>query len=245
VAAGSLKLAQESGSVGVVNLESNGTLAVGGTNGIAAGGGSATFNWGGGVIEVTGSDLTTSVAMTLVSNTTSTINTNGLNATWSGGLSGNGSLDKIGVGTFTLNGTNTYAGGTDVSAGTLVITSFSSAGAGNVSIADGANLTLETNAALASTTSLILVDGAQVELDFSGTDTISMFYLDGSAQAFGTWGGTGSGAQYIDPVLFSGSGVLEVTSVPEPAAFGFILGGLALMAARGSIAGRKLLRKLG
>jgi T5SS/PEP-CTERM-associated repeat protein/autotransporter-associated beta strand protein len=211
VALGTLKLTLDSGSAGVVNLESNGTLEVGGTNGIAAGSGTAMFNWGGGVIEVTGSDLTTSVAMTLVSNTTSMINTNGFNATFSGELSGNGALDKIGVGTFTLNGTNTYAGGTTVSAGTLVITSFSSAGTGNVSVADGANLTLETNAAMASTTSLILVDGAQVELNFSGTDTISILYLDGIFQALGTWGGTGSGAQNIDPALFSGPGVLDVT----------------------------------
>jgi T5SS/PEP-CTERM-associated repeat protein/autotransporter-associated beta strand protein len=244
VAAGSLELDHFSGSEGLVNLNSNGTLEVGGTNGISAGNGTATFNWGGGVIQVTGSDLTTGLNATLVTDTApSMLDTNGLNATWSGMLSGNGALDKIGVGTFTLNGTNTYAGGTDVSAGTLVITSFSSAGAGNVSVADGANLTLETNAALAATTSLILVDGAQVELDFSGTDTISMFYLDGSAQAFGTWGGTGSGAQYIDPALFSGSGVLDVTPVPEPAAFGFILGGLALLAAKASIAGRKRWRK--
>ena len=43
---------------------------------------------GGGTIEVIGSDLTTDVSPTLVNNTTSFINTNGFNATFSGAITG-------------------------------------------------------------------------------------------------------------------------------------------------------------
>ncbi|NBX65852.1 MAG: hypothetical protein EBQ96_02535 [Proteobacteria bacterium] len=49
-----------------------------------------------------------------------TINTNGNNATFSGVISGIGeTLTKTGAGTLTLTGTNTYSGGTTVSAGIL------------------------------------------------------------------------------------------------------------------------------
>ena len=49
---------------------------------------------------------------------------------------------------------------------------FSSAGAGNVSVADGANLTLETNAALAATTTLPGYPGQQQRGVFQGIDRI-------------------------------------------------------------------------
>lgn len=85
-------------------------------------GGSYAFNLGGGTIQVAGSDLLTSVDATLVGGTTSTIDTNGLGATWNGVLSGAGNLVKAGAGTLALtNAGNSYSGTTGLTGGTLQV----------------------------------------------------------------------------------------------------------------------------
>ena len=115
-----LVIGQAASSTGTVNLN-GGTLEVGGTNGIAKGSGTATFNLGGGTIRVIGNDLTTSLGMTLLDETTSTIDTNGLNATFTGVLYGEGGLTKIGSGKLTVTAENTYTGETRVTGGTLSV----------------------------------------------------------------------------------------------------------------------------
>lgn len=81
---------------GTYNL-SGGTLQIGGSslfgdfNNL---GGTYAFNLGGGTIQVVGSALSAGVNATLVGGTTSTIDTNGMGATWSGVLSGSGALAK-------------------------------------------------------------------------------------------------------------------------------------------------------
>ncbi len=89
----------------------DGTLEIGGDSLKAKynnGPGTYEFNLGGGKVQVTGSDLTTSVDATLVAGTVSTIDTNGLNAAWSGALTGTGILVKQGEGKATLSGTNDF-----------------------------------------------------------------------------------------------------------------------------------------
>ncbi len=104
-------------ATGTVTL--GGTLQVGGVDGIQKHAtGTADFTLADGTIQVTGSDLTTSLPMTL-SGTVSTIDTNGLSATLSGSLSGSGSLTKAGAGTLTLSGAHPFSGGTTVAQGTL------------------------------------------------------------------------------------------------------------------------------
>ncbi len=97
-----------------------GSLQVGG-GGLqgALGSGTYAFNLGGGTVQVTGSALSTSVNATLTPATSSTINTNGLGATWSGVISGSGNLVKTGAGTLSLTAQNTFSGTTTVSGGTL------------------------------------------------------------------------------------------------------------------------------
>ena len=56
------------------------------------------------------------------------------NITYSGVLSGTGSLAQAGTGNLTLTGTNTYSGGTTVSAGRLTLASGGTLGAGAVTI---------------------------------------------------------------------------------------------------------------
>lgn len=70
-----------------------------------------------------------------------TVGGNGSSTTFSGVLSGPGSLTKSGAGTLTLSANNTYAGTTTVNAGTLVVgtgTNAGSLGAGNVILGGGA-----------------------------------------------------------------------------------------------------------
>ena len=82
-----------------VTVESAGTLELAGFNqsiGSLAGAGSVTL---GDANLTTGNDNTSTL--------------------FSGVISGNGALDKVGAGTFVLSGANTYAGGTTIAAGTL------------------------------------------------------------------------------------------------------------------------------
>ncbi|MBB5409703.1 outer membrane autotransporter protein [Paraburkholderia sp. HC6.4b] len=119
---------------GTYNL-SGGTLQIGGSslfgdfNNL---GGTYAFNLGGGTIQVVGSALSAGVNATLVGGTTSTIDTNGMGATWSGVLSGSGALAKAGNGVLTLTNANTYTGMTTISAGTLALT-----GSGSINLTSG------------------------------------------------------------------------------------------------------------
>lgn len=107
---------------GTVNLNATGRLDVGGVDGIQKHAtGTAHFNLAGGTIRST-SNLTTAVNMAL-SGTTSTIDTLGNSATFSGALTGTGALTKSGAGMLTLSNPSTnYSGTTTVSEGTLRIT---------------------------------------------------------------------------------------------------------------------------
>ena len=83
---------------GTLTILQSGTLQAGGADGIRQKGrGTAAFNLGGGTIQVIGSDLTTSVDMSLQPSTNSTIDTNGFNATVSSNISGDGGLTKTGA----------------------------------------------------------------------------------------------------------------------------------------------------
>ncbi len=59
-----------------------------------------------------------------------TIGSNNLNTTFSGIIQNTGSLTKIGTGTLTLSGANTYPGRTTVSAGALQVSNQSGSGTG-------------------------------------------------------------------------------------------------------------------
>jgi autotransporter-associated beta strand protein len=65
------------------------------------------------------------------------VGNDGNDNTYTGNLSGPGSLNKVGTGNFTLTGNNTYTGGTGVNAGTLILASNFT---GNVTINNGGTL---------------------------------------------------------------------------------------------------------
>ena len=187
-----LYLTGANSSSSVYNLTA-GTLEIGGNSLKAGYGGTSNpyqFNLGGGTIKVIESALVTTVNATLASGV-STIDTNGLGATWSGVLSGNGGLAKIGAGKLTLSGLNTYSGGTRLDAGTLAVGSNTALGTGTLTFASGTTLQAAANGLTLANT-----------LTLNGTDTIdtqaNVMALSGSI------GGTGGLAQI-------GTGTLKVS----------------------------------
>ena len=130
------------------------------------------------------------------------------------GNNGSGSLTKLGSGgTLVLQAVNTYTGGTIVSVGTLEAQVDGSLSSGNVSVADGATLQLDTTAGIASSANLLLSGASpSVFLNFSGTSTINALSFDGGVTFAnsGTWGAADSGAPNTDARL-TGTGLLQVT----------------------------------
>ncbi|MBK5143568.1 autotransporter-associated beta strand repeat-containing protein [Budviciaceae bacterium BWR-B9] len=94
---------------------------------------------------------------------------NSTNTTFSGAISGAGSLSKTGTGTLTLSGVNSYQGGSTLSAGTLVATQGSALGSGAVD--NGA--TLELNFAGDSTLANVLSGSGALTKTGAGVATLS------------------------------------------------------------------------
>jgi len=121
-----------------------GTLSVAADNALGASTGALTFN--GGTLQLGSSfDPAASRAVSITANN-GTIDTQSFNSTFAQNLTGAGSLTKLGAGTLTLNGAdNSYAGGTNVNAGTLIVGDGSGdppalSGGGRVAVAAGATL---------------------------------------------------------------------------------------------------------
>ncbi|MDN7586113.1 autotransporter outer membrane beta-barrel domain-containing protein [Burkholderia seminalis] len=120
-----------------------GTLSVAADNALGAPSGSLTFN--GGTLQLGSSfNVASSRAVSITANN-GTIDTQGFDSTLTQGITGAGSLTKLGGGTLTMNGANSHAGGTNVDAGTVIVGDGSSAsaalsGGGPVTVASGATL---------------------------------------------------------------------------------------------------------
>ena len=206
---------------GTLNLNAGGTLEVGGIDGLRQGTGNAAVNFSGGTLRVIGSELTTTVDVTLTD--ASTLDTNGLGATLDGVLSGTGSLVKTGDGALTLTNANTYEGGTTLSAGTLRIGNDLALGTGALTIEDGATLATDGNPR--SLANNLVVNG-----DFSVFPEGTMF----SSTSFALTGNidlTGGDRTITNPSDFSNFefGMVELGGVISN-------GGLTLKALPGSYA---------
>lgn len=101
-------------------------------------------------------------------------------------------VTKVGTGTLTLSGANTYTGDTTVEDGTLSLTT----------------------AFLADTADVFVGATATLDLDHALTDVIDSLYFGNTPQAIGTYSATGSGLGtdfFVDWI--TGTGILDVTTL--------------------------------
>lgn len=162
--------------------------------------GSSVFHFNGGTLKAAADQASFMSGLTTadVQSGGAILDTNSHNITIAQALtagSPSGGLTKIGAGTLTLTGANTYTGNTEIDAGTLSINS----------------------ADLADDADVLLTTGATFDLNFTGTDTIAGLYFDNVLQAGGTWGSLTSSAIHKSS-FFTGDGVLYIASVPAPQA---------------------------
>jgi autotransporter-associated beta strand protein len=100
-------------------------------------------------------------------------------------------ITKLGAGTWTLSGANTYTGPTKVKGGVVACSNASSLGGGSLDIGTGAKL----------------------RLNYVGTRQVAALTLDGgSALPNGTYGSTASPATNEDDTHFSGTGTITVVA---------------------------------
>ncbi len=122
------------------------------------------------------------------------IDTNGFNTTLARDITGTGSLTKLGAGTLTLSGTNSYTGATSVNAGTL-----------SVSVPGQ----------FSDTAALSLTTGAELALNHPDLEEVGSFRIDGATQPVGKWGRVGSIAELsadYETALITGNGLILNTN---------------------------------
>lgn len=152
-------------------------------------------------------------------------------------------------GQLVLNGANTYAGGTLVRGGTLVLSGAAATlGTGNVTVDNTTSSSSTATLSIMAGVANAIDDGATLSLkggtagsaflDTGVNETVGGLVLNGVVQVPGTYGSTSSGALNQSDVYFSGPGVI-VVPVPEPAgilaACGLVAGGLGWRRRRAAV----------
>jgi hypothetical protein len=139
--ASSVGIAANIGSTGTLNLN-GGVLS---TGGVTLGAGTPMLNLSGGTLQAsenTGSFVTAPLAGQVQLLAASTIDTQTYTANISATITGTGPLIKIGTGTLTLSGSNSYTGNTQVNAGTLSIANSAALGSGSAVLGNHTTLAL-------------------------------------------------------------------------------------------------------
>lgn len=139
------------------------------------------------------------------------------NQTFDGDLNGDLGLIKAGTAQLVLAGTNsTAAGSMIVSNGTLLVAANATLGTStNIVVASG-TLSLQTQTAIADNAMLSIVTGAHITLATGVNETVGYLVIDDVYMPVGTYGATGSGAQFIDDTHFAGDGILTVLKSTNP-----------------------------
>jgi autotransporter-associated beta strand protein len=181
-----LGLAGVLSGTGALIKNGSGVLSLTGNNSSNAYTGTLTVNTG----AVQGS--ATSLVQSIVNN--ALVNINQLaNGTYSGAISGTGSVTKSGAGVLELSGTNSFGGGLNVQAGTVALTGGTAlSDTGSVALASGTTLQLntsETVGALTGNGTVNLGTGAALSLGGNNLDATFAGVLSGA----GGLGKVGSG----------------------------------------------------
>ena len=202
----SLSFAQTSGSLAGSTLDydnQGGTVSFGQSTAITLGGLKGSQN-----LSLTNSN-SAAVALTIGANNQTT--------TYSGALSGNGSLVKVGTGTLTLSGNNIYTGTTTISTGTLQISSSGLLGGGSYSgdIANSGDFVFGSN----SNQTLSGVISGSGGITKNGTSTLTLTgssnYSGGTTLNTGTLVIGNTAAAGIGTITqSSGSSLLKFDGVP-------------------------------
>lgn len=127
-------------------------------------------------------------------------------------IEGKVTLVKLGTGTLTLTGTNTYSGATIVSNGTLAVSASGMLGnSTNITVAAG-TLILQNSDCITNTATVRIENGggAKVNLAAGVNETVGYLYFGDTQKAARTYGATNSGASLIDDAHFAGTGILTV-----------------------------------
>ncbi|HEX9046544.1 MAG TPA: autotransporter-associated beta strand repeat-containing protein, partial [Verrucomicrobiae bacterium] len=206
--------------LGHTNAAMNSTVSIGVANGLKFSSGIGGFNLGG--LGGAGSESLLDVAGAAVA---LTVGSNNASTTYSGVLSGAGSLTKAGTGSLTLSTGNTYSGGTTNLNGTLIHDAGGNSGAvgiigpfgtGNV-ILNGGTLQLGHNVGthnntVFTITNAVTVNGATI-YEEDGIQHLTGALTIGSSATLGSTYNAGSGdgnkGLYLDGVV-GGSGPLTL-----------------------------------
>ncbi|HWA86200.1 MAG TPA: autotransporter-associated beta strand repeat-containing protein, partial [Opitutus sp.] len=203
-----------------------GTLALTGSNAYTGGttitGGLLEFsslaNLGSGTVTLDGGGLrwasgtTTDVSSVLnpvIGAGGASFDTNGNNVTLSTALSGSGGVTKLGSGTLTFSGANSYTGDTAVDAGTLALGAQDILAHGSTVTVNGGTLSLGSTTQTAGTVSLqsgSLTGGTL----YAGTYDVSSGTISTALAGSGTLVKSGSGTVVIDPALIGYTGATTV-----------------------------------
>ncbi|HRR35310.1 MAG TPA: autotransporter-associated beta strand repeat-containing protein [Kiritimatiellia bacterium] len=128
-----------------------------------------------------------------------------------------GAVSLVKNGSATLTFTNlvpmTTTGSITVNAGKLTLSDFSGGfGAATSFRINGGTLEIRNGATLPDAATVRVLEGAKISIKDGVTETIDKLFLDGEQQVSGTWGATGSGAEHVNDVFFSGLGKLNVVT---------------------------------
>ncbi|MBU6275562.1 MAG: autotransporter-associated beta strand repeat-containing protein [Planctomycetes bacterium] len=225
------------GSAASLTTLGSGTVTLSGSNAFAAGvaldGGTlalasagalgppdpaaGTITFGGGTLQFSSANTTDySGRFSNAANQAYSIDTGGQSVTLAASLgSSRGSLEKLGAGTLTLTGTNTFTGPTTIVSGTLRIGAGGMTGSLTSDVANGGALVFERadtatySGAISGTGSLTMLGTGTLTLD--GNSTFSgATHLAAGTLALGSAGALGSGG----PIAFGG-GTLQYTAANQ------------------------------
>ncbi|OAJ63603.1 autotransporter-associated beta strand repeat-containing protein [Paraburkholderia ginsengiterrae] len=190
-----------------LNVSGAGTVVLNGLNTYAGG----TTLASGGTLQGNTASLHGGIA-----NSGSLIFNQAANGTFSGTISGNGTVTKVNTGTLTFDTGQSYGGGTDITGGTLAVTGAGTAGksTGAINVGGGSTLDVQTTlpnavnlagGTLATTTGNGVVNGA-VALNGGGT------FATGSGAVL-TVNGNVSGVTPSSGLNVSGTGIVVLTGL--------------------------------